>query len=99
MRASVPVYPLPCWRRADSARLKEVRDRLSGTIAKLRDLINIVSFATSYKIIKDKATQRGRAAPRKWPYYDILEDMLAGDPAVVPLSTEQSVSVGTSDMD
>lgn len=53
-------------------------------------------FATRYKIIKDKASQGGRGAPRKWPYFSAMDDMLAGDPAVVPEAVEKCFPVGTS---
>ena len=44
-----------------------------------------------YKIIKDNNKLSGRGSEDQWPYYDVMDDLMTGDPPVVPLSLESSL--------
>ena len=48
----------------------------------------MISFVTRYKIIKDNANLSGRGALNQWQYYNVMDDMLARDPAIIPLVVE-----------
>ena len=56
----------------------------------------MIYFATRYKIIKDNASLSGRGALSQWPYFNAMDDLLAGDPAIVPEAVETCFPVGTS---
>lgn len=55
-------------------------------------IASLISFR--YKIIKDSSKLSGRGSDQQWPYYEVMDDLLARDPSVVPIAIESSLTIG-----
>ncbi|XP_053390473.1 uncharacterized protein LOC128553360 [Mercenaria mercenaria] len=53
---------------------------------------NFHSLRARYKTVKERNRQTGNSL-QSWRYYDVMEDMFAGDPAVIPINVASSMCV------
>lgn len=41
-----------------------------------------------YKVLKDNASLSGRGAMKQWVHFNAMDDLLGGDPSVLPIAVE-----------
>ena len=54
----------------------------------------MILFVTRYKIIKGNANLSGRGTLNQWQYFNIMDEMLTKDPAIIPPAVETCFNNG-----